>query len=155
MIIINKYATVAEANHKIRGGITGGVACNTPFEGLVGLTITFDQPNIAWTFTQPSGRNLGQLLFADVKAQLEANVTDLEVITINNMLAFRRKTAGQIVSLPAISNPDPTEPARTILGFSPDEAVAGQFLNGPSGSNPKYLEFVTECGAVYVSVEVT
>jgi len=155
MIIINKYATMTEANHKIRGGIVGGVPCNVPYGGLVGKTLTFSNPvGGSCTFNPQSGRGYGQLNFADVKSQLETQVPDIEVITIDNKFALRRKTVGQVVALPAIVDPANYEVARAILGFSPGELISGQYLNGPSGANPKYLEFVTECGNVYISIEV-
>lgn len=149
MIQINKYSTVVEANFKIRGGVVGGVATNQPFENLVGLTITFTDPVGSCTFTQPTGTERGQLRFSDVKAQIEAALADVVVTTIDNKLGLVRKTHGQNIALDAAD-----EPARQILGFANDEDIAGQFLNGPSGTNPKYLEFVSEYGAVYVSIEV-
>ena len=155
MIIINKYATMAEANHKIRGGIVGGVPCNVAFNGIVDLTLTFSDPaGGSCTFTSVTGRSFGQLYFADVKLQIETQVPDVEVITIDNKFALRRKTVGNVVALPVIVDPANYEMARAILGFSPGEAITGQFLNGPSGANPKYLEFVTEFGNVYISIEV-
>lgn len=149
MIVIYKYATVSEANFKMRGGVVGGLPVNTPFEGLVGLTLTFSSPAGSCTFTQPTGRHLGQMLFADVKAQLEAAIADLEVLTgVGNMLAFQNKTDAP-VSLAALD-----EPARLILGLPFNEAVTGQYLNPPDGAAPRYLEFVSEYGAIYVSAEV-
>lgn len=149
MIQINKYASIIEANFKIQGGVTGGVVTSQPFENLVGLTLTFSSPVGSCTFTQPAGTQCGQLRFSDVKAQIEAAVADVRVCTIENKFALTRKTSGQNISMAALD-----EPARKILGFASHEAIAGQFLNGPSGPNPKYLEFVSEYGAVYISIEV-
>jgi hypothetical protein len=149
MIQLNKYATMAEANFKIRGGIVGGVATNQPFENLVGLTITFADPVGSCTFTQPSGTERGQLKFPDVKAQIEAALADVVVTTIDNKLGLVRKTHGQNIVLDAAD-----EPARQILGFANAEDIAGQFLNGPSGTNPKYLEFVSEFSGIYIAIEV-
>lgn len=149
MIQINKYATVTEANFKIRGGVMGGVLTNMPFENLVGLTLTLSSPAHSCTFTQPVGTGYLQMRFSDVKAQIEAAMADVEVCTIENKFALVRKTHGQNIAMAALD-----EPARKILGFANSEAIAGQFLNGPSGSNPKYLEFVSEFGAIYVSIEV-
>jgi len=149
MIQINKYATVTEANFKIRGGIIGGVPTNQPFENLVGLVLTLSSPSGSCTFTQPSGTGYLQLRFADVKSQIEAAIADVEVCTIDNKLGLVRKTHGDNIAMAALD-----EPARRILGFANNEIIVGQFLSGPSGSNPKYLEFVSEFGAIYISIEV-
>lgn len=149
MMIIQRFGTYTAANHSMRGGIVGGAATNSPFEDLVGKTITFTAPVGSKTFTQPAGTNRGQLRFADVKTQLEGAIADLEVVTIDNKIGFRRKTAGQVVSLGAVS-----EAARPILGLPDNEAVTGRFLNGPGGAAPKFIEHVTENGAVSIAIEV-
>jgi hypothetical protein len=151
MIVINKYATKDEANVKIRGGIIGGTKVNQRFENLVGLTITFSDPAGACTFTQPATTAMGQLRFSDVKSQIEAvpALADVVVATLDNKLVFYRRTHGENISLAALN-----EPARIILGFANNAVLAGQFLNAPAGPNPKYLGFVSEYGAIYITVEV-
>lgn len=148
MITIQKYGTVSEANFKIRGGLIGGVKSSAPFSGLIGETITFSNPVGACTFVAGTGIS-GQLRFAEVKAQLEAAIANLKVETSDNAIAFLHATDGQIVSLAALA-----EPARTTLGLPYNEAIAGVYLNPPDGVKPRYLEFVSEYGAIYVSVEV-
>lgn len=148
MIKILKFATVIEANFKIAGGIVGGTPTNVPFEGLVGTTITFTNPVGAWTFTPGTGQP-GQLFFSEVRTQLEANIANLVVETVDNKVGFRHAVDGQSVSLGALD-----EVARLILGFSNPVggvAIAGQFLNPPDGPAPRYHEFVSEYGAVYVA----
>ena len=152
MVKILKFATVIEANFKIAGGIIGGTPTNVPFENLVGKAITFANPAGTYTFTTGTG-NLGQLYFHEVKTKLEAAIANLEVTTVNNMVGFRHKVSGQAVSMAAVD-----EVARQILGFANPvggEAIAGQFLNPPDGPAPRYLEFVSEYGAIYVSVSDT
>lgn len=150
MVKILKFSTVIEANFKISGGIIGGTPTNVPFENLVGKTLTFATPAGVHVFTQPVGTNLGQLRFADVKTQLEAAIANLEVTTVGNMVGFRSKVSGQAASFAAVD-----EVARQILGFPNPvggKAIAGQSLNPPDGLAPRYLEFVSEYGAVYVSM---
>ena len=149
MIIIEKFGTINEANHKIRGGIVGGSGTERPYEGLVGKTITFSTPSGTKTFTQPTGTQPGQMLFSHVKAQLEAAIATIEVLTVDGKIAFRHKTAGQVVALAALD-----EPARAIFGLANNQAISGQFLNGPGGAAPKYIDMVTENGAVYIATEV-
>ena len=150
MMKIEKYGTLEEANLKIQGGITGGVPTSQPFVGLVGQTITFATPAGACTFTQPTGKVVGQLTFQDVKAQLEAAVANLQVSAVDNKISFTHKTNGQAVSLAALN-----ESARAVLGLGNGEAIAGRCLNGPgSASLPRFVEFVTESLFVYVAVEV-
>lgn len=149
MITIQKYATVIEANFKIRGGLVGGVKTSAPFNGLIGQTITFANPVGACTFVAGTGVS-GQLRFAEVKAQLEAAIANLVVETTDNaMISFLHATDGQSVSLAAL-----VEPARLSLGLPNNEAIAGLYLNPPDGAKPRYLEFVSEYGAIYVSAEV-
>ena len=149
MITIQKYGTVIEANFKVRGGIVGGVKTSSPFTGLIGETVTFSNPAGACTFVAGAGVS-GQLRFAEVKAQLEAAIANLQVDTTDNaMISFLHKTDGQEVSLAAAP-----EVARGILGLPYNEAISGLYLNPPDGVKPRYLEFVTEYGAVYVSAEV-
>jgi len=151
MIVIQKYATVAEARFKISGGIVGGVKTNEPFGGLVGTTITFLNPAGHCTFSPATVAGFGQLLFSDVKSQIEASagLSNVDVVTINNVLGFRHRVSGQSIKLDAAD-----ESARTILGFENNSYIGGVSLNGPSGALPKYLEMVTENGAVYVSAEI-
>lgn len=149
MMKIEKYGTLEEANLKIQGGITGGVPTSTPFAGLVGEEITFSSPAGTHTFTQPTEQPVGLMSFKDVKTQLEAAITNLKVLTIDNKLCFKHATAGSAVSLAALD-----EPARRILGLGNNEAITGRVLNGPSGSTPRFVEFVTENLAVYVAIEV-
>ena len=151
MIVIQKYATVAEARFKISGGVIGGVKTNEPFNGLVGATITFLNPAGHCTFASASIAGFGQLLFSDVKAQIEASagLSNVNVVTINNVLGFKHRVNGQAIKLDAAD-----EPARIILGFENGSYIGGVSLNGPSGSLPKYLEMVTDNGAVYVSAEI-
>jgi hypothetical protein len=151
MIVINKYATTDEANFKIRGGIIGGTKVSQRFENLVGRTITFSNPAGACTFTQPTTTAMGQLRFADVKAQIEAvpALADVVVATVDNKLGFYRRTFGQNIGLAALD-----EPARLILGFANNTAIAGQCLNASAGPNPRYLGFVSEFGAIYITTEV-
>jgi hypothetical protein len=150
MIVIQKYANMAEARFKISGGIVGGAKTNVPFEDLVGKTITFLNPTGACTFVQPAGIGFGQLRFADLKSQIEASIglLNVDVVTINNLLGFRHRVHGQAIRFDALD-----EVARNILGFENNNFIGGVFLNGPSGSLPRYLEFVTDNGAVYVSAE--
>lgn len=149
MIVIQKYATMMEASFKISGGVVGGARTNTSFEGLVGKTLTFLNPTGYCTFTQPFGTNLGQLRFDDVKTQIEAAVglSNVVVISMNNMLGFQHRTNGQAITLDAED-----EPARSILGFVNGSYISGVALNGPAGAQPKYLDMVIECGSVYVAV---
>jgi len=149
MIVIQKYGTVIEANFKMRGGIVGGVKISEVFSGLIGLTITFSNPAGACTFVAGTGVS-GQLRFTEVKAQMEAAIANLKVDTTDNaMFAFLHATDGQSVSLAALP-----EQARRILGLPFNEAIAGLWLGPPDGIKPRYLEFVSEYGAVYVSAEV-
>lgn len=149
MIVIQKYGTVIEANFKIRGGLVGGVKTSAPFDGLIGQTITFSNPAGACTFVAGTGVS-GQLRFAEVKLQLEAAIANLLVETTDNaLISFLHKTDGQFVSLAALP-----ENARRVLGLPYNEAIAGLYLNPPDGLKPRYLEFVSEYGAVYVSAEV-
>jgi hypothetical protein len=149
MIVILKYATLAEENYKIKGGIIGGKATSSPFEGLVGLTLTFSNPSGTCTFTQPSGKPSGQIHFAEIKRQLEMAIPRLEVSTVNNMIAFHAASTGMPVALPAAN-----EPARTLLGFANNVDLSGYYLNSSPDPVPRLIEFVTECGAVYLSVEI-
>lgn len=148
MVKILKFATVIEANFKIAGGIVGGTPTNVPFENLVGTTLTFSNPAGSWTFTVGTGQP-GQLRFSEVKTQLEANIANLVVETVDNKVGFRHATDGQSAAMAAVD-----EVARSILGFSNPvggEAITGLFLNPPDGPAPRYHEFVSEYGAVYVS----
>lgn len=145
---IEKYGTLEEANLKMRGGITGGVPTNRPFENLVGETLTFVTPSGSHTFTQPAGLLPGQLTFADIKSQLEGAISGLEVLSLSNKLAFSA-SGGVPVSLAAAA-----EPARPILGLPYNEAISGRVLNPPDGVAPRFVEFVTENLFVYVAVEV-
>jgi hypothetical protein len=150
MMQIEKYGTLEEANLKIQGGITGGVKTSDPFIGLVGNTVTFTSPAGSCTFTQPTDAVVGQLLFKHVKAQLEAAIALLEVVSIDNKLSFRHATNGSAVTLGAAD-----EPARVRLGLGNGSAIEGRCLNGPSSASlPKFIEFVTESLFVYVAVEV-
>jgi hypothetical protein len=152
MMKIEKYGTLEEANLKMQGGITGGVSTTSPFLNLVGETVTFATPAGACTFTQPSDAVVGQLRFKDVKAQLEAAVADLIVVSVDNKLCFKHETDGSFVSLATAS---PVEPGRAVLGLGQGEAIAGRYLNGPSSTDlPRFVEFVTESLFVYVAVEV-
>lgn len=149
MIVIKKFATFPEANLVIQGGLITGVDVSKSFEGLVGKTITFTSPAGSCTFSQPSGKPLGQLSFQDLVSQLETAITNLDVVNINGRLAFRHKTAGSAVTLGSAN-----EPARVILGFANNVAINGQCLNGPGGSAPKFLEHVTENGSISIATEV-
>lgn len=149
MMVIEKYPNYETANLAIQGGLCGGVRTDQPFVGLVGEIVTFATPAGACTFTQPTGRVVGQMHFVDVKAQLEAAVANLRVFSIDNKLAFKHKTPGSAVTLAALS-----EPARRVLGLDDNTAIAGRCLNGPSGAVPKFNSFVTENLFVYVAVEV-
>ena len=150
MIEILKFATVEEANFVIRGGLVGGASANETFEGLVGLTITFSSPSFSHTFTQPTGTNPGQLRFSDVKSQLEtASSSALVVGIFNKKIAFSMTGA-------AVALPQADEVARLVLGIAnthgAGDAISGMFLNPPDGAEPRYLEFVSEYGAIYVSI---
>lgn len=149
MLVIEKFGTYSEANHMIRGGIVGGAKTAVPFEGLVGKTITFATPSGSKTFTQPSGTLPGQMLFKDVKAQLEAAIANLVVLSVDGKIAFRHATAGSSVSLSALD-----EPARSIFGLANQAAISGQCLNGPGGSVPKYVDMISENGSIFITVEV-
>jgi hypothetical protein len=149
MLVIKQFATMAEANHMIRGGLITGRKTTTPFENLVGKAITFATPAGNKTFTQPAGKPVGQLTFADVKAQLEAAIANLKVISIDDKLAFYHATAGSAVSLAAAA-----ETGRVPLGFADNVAVAGQALAGPSGVAPKLVGIATENGSITIVTEV-
>jgi len=151
MIVIQKYSTVVEANFKIQGGLIGGVRTEAGFAGLVGLTLTFSNPSGVCTFVL-GGSTSGRLSFLEVKTQIESTpgLSNLVVMSVNNMFGFKHRVSGQSVHLDAL-----LEPARSILGFVTNQEIVGVPLNGPTGFLPRYIHFVSETGAVYVSTEFT
>lgn len=145
MIIFEKYRGIYEANFRVKGGIVTGAPTSSPFEGLVGKVITFSAPAGTCTFTQPVGGPLGQLTFAEVKAQLEAAIAGLIVETVNGHLGFRHATAA--VALAAVD-----ETGRAPLGFENNAAVSGVLLL--SNASPKFLTFEFDNETVIVAYEV-
>jgi hypothetical protein len=143
-----KFRDIEEANHVLAGGILGGECPAAGIPELVGKTITFSAPAGTKTFTQPSDSYQGMLRFKDIKAQLEAAITNLQVRLIKGRLAFRHATPATAVALTAVN-----ETGRAPLGLPNNEAVSGTAYAGPGGSSPKVDQFYVQNDTVYVLTE--
>lgn len=148
MLVIKKFANVDEANHMLKGGIVGGNA-GGEFTGLVGNTITFTSPADSVTFTQPAGRTEGVMLFTDIKTQVEAQIPTIRAVIVNGKIGFVLATPNAAVTLASAN-----EPARAMLGFPNQEAISGQFVNNPGGSNPALVSVFVENGVPFITLSV-
>ena len=144
---ILKFRNIEEANHMLGGGILGGEVSAAGVADLVGKTITFTAPAGTKTFTQPSGTYQGLLTFKDIKAQLEAAITNLVVLQINNKIAFKH-ASGTAVTMGAT-----TETGRAPLGLPNGKAVTGVVYAGPGGASPKVDQIYVQNDTVYCLTE--
>lgn len=147
MIVIEKYGSLDEANHLLNGSILGGEV-KSEYIGLVGATITFTSPADSCTFTQPAGRVEGVLLFKDVKEQLETAIPNIRVESINGKLGIRHTTGGTEITLASAN-----EPARAILGFPNQKAIAGRAVDGTSVKLVGPVQIYD--GMVHATLEIT
>lgn len=151
MLITKKFEKLDEANFWCAGGILGGADPGHEIGGLVGQTITFTSPVGSCTFTEAASGNAspGKLRFADIKAQMEAAIANLVVLTLGKKIGFKHVTPGTACTMGAVS-----QGGRVPLGFPNNEAVTGLVIAKFGGTDPSFQNFVTELGAVYITYNV-
>ena len=148
---VRKFTDIADAEFFLRGGYktsrqipTFAGETNRSFggglQGLVGLTLTFVLPTpAAWVFvpaTPPMGsdRDPNVLLYGDIKAQLETNITGLFVASVGGFLGFIEAIPSGGIELAALD-----EPARVLLGMgSTSTAIKTAVYNAPGGGAPSF-----------------
>lgn len=146
MIVIQKFATMVEANYWMKGSIDGGAHPTGTFTGLVGKTVTFSAPAGSCTFTQPTNTTDGFMRFADVKSQLEAAIAGLKVDCVDKKIIFYQSSGTAACAMAAVN-----EGGRVPLGLPNNEAVVGTFLNPPGGTAPALVSAIPENGAMYIT----
>lgn len=130
---IERLSGTDEFNILVNGGLVGQeLPSGGRVPGLVGLAITFTTPAGSHTFV--AGTQVGHLSLQEIKTQLEAAVTNLQVRILGKKIAFMHATAGQAVVLAATS-----QDAKVILGFAKAQATTGRVLNPPGGSAPRII----------------
>lgn len=149
MLFTEKFRSTAELNYFFKGGLTVGLNPKSPPQGLVGKTITFSAPAASCTFTQPAASPDGQLTWQDIKSQLETQVAGLKVDALDEKSVFYQ-SSGSAVALAAVN-----EPARTLLGFATNKAMAGKVLNAPGGSAPALASIDPDGGSIYVTYTIS
>lgn len=137
-----RFGSTQEMDFKLNGGLVGKLVRNTRFP-LAGLSLTFTTPADSHTFT--AGDSAEGLTFAEVKAQLETNVTGLSVTMVDGRVAFSTDT---VVALAA-----PAEVARSILGFPAAGAISGTVVSAPGGSAPTFVQMFNDSSSICVMID--
>lgn len=122
---IYKFKDINEMQYFLNGAIVGK-DIGAGVEGLVGKTLTFGAPAGAVTFvagTDPVNPYL--LRLKDIKAQTEASIATLKVISMDGRIAFIEATPTTGVSLSAGDD-------NILLGFDKAAATVGK-LYKPAG----------------------
>jgi len=118
---LRKFRSAAELEFFLNGGIAGGTPVLSGVTGLVGQGLIFTSPSATCTFT--AGADPLTLTFAEIKAQIEAQITGSRVIPVG--LEGR---IGIIESTPTngIALNSTGAVAKSLLGFPSAVAVAGK-----------------------------
>lgn len=136
---IYKFSDINEAQAFLNGSLIGA-EIQAGVVGLVGKTLTFTSPAFAVTFAAispaPTDRDPYVLRLKDIKAQVEAANADILVQTLGGRIVFVEKVPTNGTTL---SGND--EPAKALLGFDRNNAVAAKFYRpmGISGGPPNYV----------------
>jgi hypothetical protein len=144
---VHKFATIVEMGHYLNGGIIGGVDISRAgVVGLVGLTLTFTRPAFSVTFTDPG---TGVLRLPDIKQQIEAASTHIQVVFSNGCVVLVEKTPTLGVAL----DPVASQQARVILGFPKTGTVEGRVIKQMfSATAPRLEGFEQSSNGSYVVV---
>lgn len=138
MFKIYQWDGLAEVEHFLNGGITGGTIPMEGVRGLVGLTITFTSPSAACTFAQGSGTDPDTLQFGDIKSQMETQISGLKVVLLTNRrIGFILSTPTSAAALGAAA-----EDARVKFGISRSGAVSGKVVGPSSDAGTPRLDHV-------------
>lgn len=131
---VHKFATIVEMERFLNGGIIGGTDLSRgSVNGLIGRTLTFARPAFSVTFTDPGGGTIGLL---DIKQQVEAASTHIQVVFSNGCVVFAEKVPTLGVALDPVAN----EKARALLGFPPTGVVEGRIIKQMFSATAPRLE---------------
>ena len=127
-IRVHRFETSDDVEHFLNGGIVGGkeVVQAGRLLGLHGLTLVFNTPSGTVTFDDPTGVGL---TLADVKAQVQADVSTIKVTFKSYKIRFIQATPTAPVVL------DATGTANSMFGFS-DAVDATGIVFAPVGGTP-------------------
>jgi hypothetical protein len=136
MIKVRKFSDIAEAEQFLNGALVSGVDVQRGLP-LVGKTLIFTAPAAATcTFVQANvasvtvtDRDSYNLLFVDIKAQLEAAIAGLKVYEKNGKIILMETTPASGVAITGAGT------ANAMLGFAA-AARATKVYTGPYVAAP-------------------
>lgn len=134
-----KFTNLEEMNTALKGGLIG-TDVSKGIAGLVGEQVSFTAPTAATvtfvTATLGAGesRDTYRLMFKDIKAQIEAAVTGLTVLSIGGKIAFVEASPSGGVALAATS-----QVGKRLLGFDQNSAVVGTPVNADGSTVPFFV----------------
>jgi len=133
-INVYKFRDIVEMELFLRGGIIGAPV-GKGIEGLVGQTLTFTTPVGSHTFVTASRPN-DVLYLTDIKSQLEAalGAGNIQVMNVGGQIAFVHPTSASAIAIAATS-----QPAKALLGFAQDKAVAGKLFGVVPATPPAFV----------------
>lgn len=127
---VYKFQDIGEVQAFLNGGLIGGDV-KSGVLGLVGTRLTFSQPSFYVDFAAvtpaPDTRDAYKLLFADIKAQVEAANNAILVTQLGGKIVLIEKTPTNGISL---SSND--EVAKALLGFDRNNARIGKVYSPPN-----------------------
>lgn len=148
---IRKFTSIDQMEFFLRGGLLGSRSvipkahevgatrsAGGGIVGLVGTTLTMTTPLLNVTFTAATldpaeTRDPNILMVKDIKAQIEAAQSALEVTTFDGRIGIIEKTPSGGLLFAAAD-----EPARTLLGFPNNQDVQTRVYNRPGGADPTF-----------------
>lgn len=130
---VYKFRDIVEMELFLRGGLLGGDV-SRGVVGLVGKTLTFTAPAGNVTFVTENREN-DMLLLADIKAQTEAAIANLTVLSVGGHIAFVHSSTAAGVALSATDSE-----AKSLLGFRRVGATTGKVYGVVPGTPPAYLD---------------
>lgn len=139
MIRVNKFGSIFEAQLFLRGGLIGA-KINGGTYNLVGKTIQFERPVMATvTFVAGTGPDPYLLTFQDIKAQVEAAIAGILVVSLDGKICFVESTPSGGVKVTGVGT------GVTLLGFSASGATEGFVYNSPFDNPPVVPYFMQAC----------
>jgi len=127
-----KFKNVKEAELFLQGAlvgkdISGGVV------GLVGLTLNFTTPLGSVTFATANREN-DALLLKDIKAQVEAAIATLRVLSFEGRIVIIEASPTTGISVPSTN-----QVAKSLLGFDQNSAFVSKVYGVVPGTPPAWL----------------
>lgn len=146
MFKVYQFDGIQETEHFLNGGILGGPIPMEGVRGLVGKTITFTSPDDDCTFTDGSGDDPKLLQFADIKSQMETQISGLRVLLLAGMnIGFVLATPSAATALGVTA-----EDARALLGLARSGAISGKLVLPSGDSGTPRLDHVGPGNLLYV-----